>query len=284
MSDASVRHTKIDEEITLVETDPPTIGRNGKPRSLHELSAKENILKATAAAEKLSLKARDHLVYKAATTDEAKTTVELKATVESKVTDDHKATGKSNSTHTPNKTSTDDNVSMISQTTDGGSDVQIYRVTLGATAYNQDRSENCFECDFFIPGIPDPKRMKRALYYFDIALFMQGLHREKLLNTTFEATRTGGMYAAMADAYVQFSSMIDDDNTIFIAKVEKMFDVPLLLPTIPLVRRLHAAPKPIKYNLRHCISCLRVEELDANHTGAFTCVHCKRLSRSTSSK
>ena len=180
----------------------------------------------------------------------------------------------------------EDAVTMVSQTTDGGEAIQLYRITVAATLYEQNGAGELLEFEFGIPGLPDPKRMKRALYYFDIALFMQGLHRQKLLEKKFAETRTGRMYAAMVDAYRHIDALTgkkDGDLRMYIVAAEKMLEPPLISSALPIVRRLYVAPDPIAYDLRHCISCLRVEELDSNATGPFTCSQCARSSRTMSS-
>ena len=62
-----------------------------------------------------------------------------------------------------------------------------YRVTIGGEVFdNALVADKYFECTFITRGMADHLRMRRAVYFFEIALFQQGLQRHKLLIQTFD--------------------------------------------------------------------------------------------------
>lgn len=123
-----------------------------------------------------------------------------------------------------------------------------------------------------IPGLPDEHRMRRALCYFDVALFNDGKHRDRLLSRTFEDTRTGNMYRAMVDAYRAFVSVAD--APMFIFDIER---TPPPLVARPTVSPCSMEATPLDHSLRYCVACFRVEELarDGRAEDIFLCSRCQ---------
>lgn len=122
-----------------------------------------------------------------------------------------------------------------------------------------------------IPGIPDEHRMRRAMCYFDVALFAGDKHRERLLSQTFDATRTGNMYRAIVEAFRAFDRGAD----MFIFDLER---APAPVFTRPTVTPCNMEAEPLRHDLRYCVACFRVEELSRNGVAddVFLCSRCKK--------
>ena len=158
-------------------------------------------------------------------------------------------------------------------------DVVYYKVTLGASAHNPYRVENVYTSYAFVtPGMSDIRRMRRALCYFDKALFREGIHRHRIIDNEYPNTRTGRLFQAMSEAYVAFSSIMcksDPDASIFIASLERTTEIPVIVTVKPLVNVLYSPPHPLAYDdLSICTQCLRVEEGRAENPNDHVCVNC----------
>ncbi len=145
-----------------------------------------------------------------------------------------------------------------------------YRITIAAQSHDKYRVDNIYsEYSFICPGMKDAKRMKRALYYFDLALFREGRHRHRLLSNTYvPSRRSSEMYTTMIKAYASFSDVVmrlDDDSTIFISGVELTSDSCIIPPTTIPIKRLQVCPEPIDFDLVYCSNCLRIEEKEMQH-------------------
>lgn len=160
-------------------------------------------------------------------------------------------------------------------------DLVYYKVTIAAIAHNPFRVENVYMAYSFVaPGMSDIRRMRRALCYFDKALFRDGVHRHRLVNNTYDDTRTAQLFRAMSEAYVSFSETVykcDDTATIFTASLDRTTDTPVIVATNPLVYTLYSRPAPLLFdNLSICSKCLRVEEGKSTNPDQHTCVKCIR--------
>ena len=176
---------------------------------------------------------------------------------------------------------------MISEIASGSrvKDIAYYEVTICAIVHDKyNVKTQFFSYTFVSPGMTDQKRMRRALYYFDIALFNHGVHKHRLLSTRYNTDdRTGAMYQAMVDAYNYMwnhASKFDDDPNVFVTMVKQLqnSDTNVVAssserPIYFLVNR----PEPISYNLVHCQNCLRVQEKDElSDENEFKCNVCVR--------
>ena len=158
-------------------------------------------------------------------------------------------------------------------------DVVFYKVTLAAVAHNPFRVEDVYTAYSFVtPGMSDVRRMRRALCYFDKALFREGIHRHRIIDNKYDETRTGSLFRAMSEAYVAFSQVVhkcDSDASIFIASLERAIEIPVVVPVAPLVQTLYSPPSPLVYaDLSICSHCLRVEEGPSENTDRHVCVNC----------
>lgn len=161
------------------------------------------------------------------------------------------------------------------------SDVVYYKVTIAAVAHNPYRVENVYTSHSFVtPGMKDVRRMRRALCYFDKALYRDGIHRHRIVENAYDDSRTGGLFRAMRDAYVVFSNIVlkcDAEASIFIASLERAIEVPVVVPAAPLIQTLYSAPLPLVYNdLSICSTCLRVEEGVPSDPEHHVCIHCRK--------
>lgn len=158
-------------------------------------------------------------------------------------------------------------------------DIVYYKVTLGASAHNPFRVENVYTSYTFVtPGMSDVRRMRRALCYFDKALFREGIHRHRITDNQYESTRTGRLFRAMSEAYVAFSEIMykcDSEASIFIASLERTSEIPVIVPVEPLINILYSPLHPLAYDdLSICRHCLRVEEGKAKDASNHVCVNC----------
>ena len=158
-------------------------------------------------------------------------------------------------------------------------DIVYYKVTIAACAHNPFRVENVYTSHSFVtPGMSDVRRMRRALCYFDKALFKEGIHRHRIVENTYDDTRTGRLFRAMGDAYIAFSQVIhkcDSDASIFITSLERTLEMPVIVPPSPLIITLYSKPTPLSYeDLSICCRCLRVEEGASRDPDNHVCVNC----------
>ena len=165
----------------------------------------------------------------------------------------------------PPRSVEEDMISEVGHANGNPPDIAYYRVTISAKGHDKYRAENVYaDYSFVSPGMTDESRMKRALYYFDLALFREGVHRHRLITSTYNvADRTGAMYKCMVDAYIAFAAVVlkyDDGASIFVTGLERTTDSVVLRPIAPPVHRLLVCPEPYPFELVACTVCLRVEE------------------------
>jgi hypothetical protein len=166
----------------------------------------------------------------------------------------------------------------------GDYETVYYRVSIAAQSHDKYRVDNIYsQYSFICSGMKDEHRMRRALYYFDLALFREGRHRHRLLTNAYTADKqSSDMYNTMIAAYISFSEFvlkIDDESTIFINSAERILEKPLIKPTVCPIIRLQNCPDPIVFNLVFCNSCLRIEEPIFRNkdetTGEHICKNCR---------
>ena len=175
----------------------------------------------------------------------------------------------------------DDDTASVASSSTQTAPTQMYRITLGATAcsYSDSGKDLHLMHSFTTIGVADLRRMKRALYYFDLALFRDGRHRHHMLTKAYdESSVTGRMHKTMADAYTAFSSVVnalDHNAKIFIISATTTNEVSIIGTMQPLIYRLHTAPSPIAYGLKHCTECLKVFEKETDDVEkSFVCRSC----------
>ena len=155
-----------------------------------------------------------------------------------------------------------------------------YRVTLAGSVFDRTSiADKCFECTFITRGMDDQTRMKRAVYFFDVSLFNQGLQRHKLLTTIYsDSSRvTHMMYTSIIDAYNVFSTFLERINSeisMYVIALDRLTQAPIVHTSTPLVRRLHIKPEQIKFGMTWCHRCLRISE--GTHPEPYTCAICSR--------
>lgn len=154
-----------------------------------------------------------------------------------------------------------------------------YRVSLAGVVFDRASvDEKCFECTFITRGMDDQMRMRRAVYFFDVVLFNQGIQRHKLLNGKYDDPRrvTHMMYTSMIDAYKIFSSFLEHINTEFMAYVvalDRLTELPIVHTCTPLVRRLYVKPVPIQFEMCYCMNCLKI--IEGNRPQPHVCDLCR---------
>ena len=148
----------------------------------------------------------------------------------------------------------------------GEKGVAQYRVTLAAQSHDPYDVKNIYsELCFLCPGMRDYARMKRAMYYFDLALFREGRHRHRLLSNEYlPEKQSSQMYSCMIAAYIAFADTVlklDGASTMFVSRLELCADVTLIEPRVSPIRILLNRPEPLQFDLVYCHECLRIEEL-----------------------
>lgn len=157
----------------------------------------------------------------------------------------------------------------------------FYRVTLCGTVYDRALvGEKCFECTFITRGMDDSLRMRRAIYFFEVALFNKGLLRHKLLTQSYDETKrvTHIMYSSMIGTYKMFSSFLERINSemaIFVVALDRLTQAPIVHTCTPFIRRLYIKPEMIDFNMSWCHKCLRIVE--GVKEDPYTCSFCSRL-------
>ena len=156
----------------------------------------------------------------------------------------------------------------------------FYRVSLGGVVFDRNLvDEKVFECTFITRGMADQSRMRRAVFFFEIALFNTGMQRHKLLSQEFNEPRRVShmMYTSMIDAYRTFSEFLNKTNSemqIYVIALDRLTQAPIVHTQTPIVRRLYVKPDPICFSMSYCFKCLRVVETVSS--GPFTCMWCSK--------
>lgn len=146
-----------------------------------------------------------------------------------------------------------------------------YRVSLAGTVFDRSKVEsNTYECTFITRGMDDQQRMRRAIYFFEIALFNQGFIRHKLLTTSYDSPDRVShmMYAAMVAAYKTFSEFLskkNEEHTIYVIGLDRLTQLPIAHTHSPLVRRLYTPVEPIAFHMVWCRKCMRVSDGTPDH-------------------
>ena len=128
-----------------------------------------------------------------------------------------------------------------------------------------------------VSGLHDEQRMRRALCYFDNALFAcndnNARHKQDLLaKSSYEGRTTGAMFTDFVKAYSFFVEASSPGVNMFVSHVERT-SRPLL--TRPSLVACRGRPQPHAFEgLICCLVCFRVEERGA---GAITCERCSGL-------
>ena len=155
----------------------------------------------------------------------------------------------------------------------------FYRVTLAGVVFDRAHvAEKQFECTFITRGMDDPMRMKRAVYFFDVVLFNQGIQRHKLLNGKYDDPNrvTHMIYTSMIDAYKTFSGFLERINnefSLYVIVLDRLTQLPIVHTSTPIIRRLYVTPSPIQFDMCYCVNCLRIIEGDRHQP--HICGSCK---------
>ena len=163
-------------------------------------------------------------------------------------------------------------------------EIAYYQVTVGAIVHDRFKVENVYLSHTFVtPGMRDHRRMRRAMCYFDKALFREGLHRHRLISNPYDTSKcTHALFKAMTDAYVHMSDVafrLDQDASLFLVSLESATTTPIVVPTQPLVYNMASTLEPLDYHdLNVCTNCMRVEECEPGMTPSneHVCVLCRR--------
>lgn len=156
----------------------------------------------------------------------------------------------------------------------------FYRVSLCGVVFDRNLvDEKVFECTFITRGMADQARMRRAVYFFEIALFNAGMQRHKLLNQDFnEPLRVSHMmYTSMISAYRTFSAFlnkINNEMSMYVIALDRLTQAPIVHTQTPLVRRLYVKPDVVSFDMSYCFKCLRIVETVSS--GPFTCMICSK--------
>lgn len=157
---------------------------------------------------------------------------------------------------------------------DGATDT-LYEVTIACEA-----SPTNLAYTFVTPGPSNPRRMLRALCFFDNALFFKGTQRDQLLHREFDPIgggRTHIMYAAMVLGYKTARRLCanqDADPAFYVVRATATLATPLVASPFlfPILN-----PQPINYPCVACVVCGKVQEaFEHTRDGEQCCAGCAR--------